>query len=87
MRKEKSWEMMRELKKIIRENRGQRNDSEELRTEKIEVEKELERERKKRIKKAGKQKQKLLTDLLMKELPEKKREQLLEYVRKDRINN
>ena len=51
--KEKSWEMMRELKRIIRENRGQWNDSEEFRKgeiNKIEVEKELERERKKRIK-------------------------------------
>ena len=43
---------------------------------KIEVENDLEREKKKSIKKAGKEKQKLLTDLLMKELPEKKREQL-----------
>ena len=44
VRKEKSWELMRELKKIIRENRGQWNDNEELRREerkKIEVEKEL----------------------------------------------
>ena len=32
----------------------------------------------KRIKKEGKQKQKLMTDILMKELPEKKRETLLE---------
>ena len=48
MRKEKSWKMMRELKRLIRENRGQWNDSEELRKEernKIEVEKELEREK------------------------------------------
>ena len=42
---------MRELKKTIRENRGQWNDSEELRKEEInrlEVEKELEREKKKK---------------------------------------
>ena len=48
MRKEKSWKMMRELKRLIRENRGQWNDSEELRKEernKIEVEKELERDK------------------------------------------
>ena len=32
--KENSWEMMRELKRIIRENRGQQNDSEELRKRK-----------------------------------------------------
>ena len=45
--KEKSWEMMRELKRIIRENRGQWHDSEELRNEersKLEHENELERE-------------------------------------------
>ena len=80
LEKEKNWEMMRELKRIIRENGGQWHDSEELRKEeraKIEQENELERERKKRMKKAGKQKQKLLTDLLLRELPEKKREILV----------
>ena len=37
-----------------------------------------------RIKKAGKQKQKLLTDLLMKELPQKKREKLLKEEKRKR---
>ena len=79
--------MMRELKRIIRENKGQWNDSEELRKEeinKIELENDLEREKKKRIKKAGKQKQQLLTVLLLKELPEKKREKLLEEEKRQR---
>ena len=81
--------MMRESKRIIRENRGQWHDSEELRKEeinKIELENYLEKERKRRMKKAGKQKQKLLTDLLLKELPEKKREKLVkEEERKRRL--
>ena len=86
---EKSWEMMRELKQMIKKHSRQWKENEELRnieTKRLQEEKNKEKEKDKRIKMARKKKQNLLTDLKieknLKELSVEKRNEILEEEKK-----